>query len=86
VKSMAFPPQFQQNQAQRASRTMCRGRGMIWNGCQGVTGAAIEDDASSCHGFTFPLLVPRAPLFGLSRRTKKVTSEDIIYEFKPYLS
>jgi hypothetical protein len=31
---------------------------MIWNGRQGVTGAAVEDDAPSHHGFTFPLLVP----------------------------
>jgi hypothetical protein len=59
VKRMAFPPQFQRNKTQQASPTMCRGRGMIWNGRQGVTGAAVEDDASSRHGFTFPLLVPR---------------------------
>jgi hypothetical protein len=70
VKRMAFPPQFQRNKTQQASPTMCRGRGMIWNGRQGVTGAAVEDDASSRHGFTFPLLVP-APLFW-PRRTKKV--------------
>ena len=57
VKRMAFPPQFQQNQAQWASPTVCRGRGMIWNWRQGVTGAAVEDDALSRHGFTFPLLV-----------------------------
>jgi hypothetical protein len=40
---------------------------MIWNGRQGVTGAAVEDDASSRHGFTFPLLV-----LGRERRTKKL--------------
>ena len=47
VKRMAFPPQFQRNKTQRASPTMCRGRGMIWNGRQGVTGAAVEDVVAS---------------------------------------
>ncbi len=50
VKGMAFPPQFQRNQAQWVSPTMCRGRGMIWNWRKGVTGAAVEDDMSSRHG------------------------------------
>ena len=68
---MAFPPQFQRNKMQRASLTMCRGRGMIWNGRQGVTGTAVEDDASSRHGFTFPLLVPRTSFLAERGEQKK---------------
>jgi hypothetical protein len=38
AKRKAFPPQFQQNQTQPALPATCRGRGLICNGRQGVTG------------------------------------------------
>jgi hypothetical protein len=65
---MAFPPQFQQNQAQRASPTMCRGRGMIWNRRQGVTGAAATRRVMDSHFRSWF----RAPLFWPLEANKKV--------------
>ena len=58
-------PSIPLKKTQRTSPTMCRGRGMIWNGRQGVTGAAVEwihiSALGSAHLF-----------FGRERRTKKV--------------